>query len=183
MKAIPTPLNDSYVLEFDAFEDNRGFFTRTYCHQEMQQIGHDKNIAQVNISMTRETGSIRGMHFQLPPKAEVKIVRCIKGSVFDVIIDIRSESPTFLQWFGETLTAQNGKMIYIPEGFAHGFQTLVENTELLYFHTEFFSPEYEAGIRFDDPLLSIQWPLPVTDISQKDTSHPLLNFDYQGVKV
>ncbi len=183
MNANPMPLNGSYVLEFNAFEDKRGLFTRTFCQKEMQQIGHDKNIVQANISMTRRKGSIRGMHFQLPPKSEVKIIRCIRGAVFDVIVDIRAKSPTFLQWFGETLTAENRKIMYIPEGFAHGFQTLDDNSELLYFHTEFFSPECEAGIRFDDPLLAIKWPLPVTDISKKDKFHQLLSIDYRGIEI
>lgn len=184
MKTNPTPLNGSYVLEFEPFEDKRGQFIRTYCQREMQQqIGHDKKIAQANISLTKVKGSIRGMHFQRPPESEIKIVRCIKGAVFDVIIDIRANSPTFLQWFGETLTTENRKMMYIPEGFAHGFQTLDENSELLYFHTEFFSPGCESGIRFDDPLLSIKWPLPIGDISKRDKSLPLLNFDYKGVEL
>jgi dTDP-4-dehydrorhamnose 3,5-epimerase len=183
MKPEPTPLNGSYVLEFKPFEDNRGQFTRTYCQRELQTLGHTKHIAQANISMTREKGSIRGMHLQLPPNSEIKIVRCIKGAVYDVIVDIRSKSPTFLQWFGETLTAKNRKMMYIPEGFAHGFQTLEGNSELLYFHTEFFSPEFETGLRFDDPLLAIKWPLLATDVSKRDKSHPLLNFDYRGVEL
>ncbi len=183
MKAKSTTLNNSYVLEFETFEDKRGLFTRTYCQRELQKIGHKQNIVQVNISMTGKKGSIRGMHFQLPPKSEVKIVRCIKGAVYDVIIDVRAKSPTFLQWFGETLTVENKKMMYIPKGFAHGFQTLDENSELLYFHTEFFSPECEAGIRFDDPVLAIKWPLPVTDVSKKDKSHQLLSIDYRGIEL
>ena len=183
MTSKSTPLKDSYVLEFEPFRDKRGQFTRTYCQKELQQIGHDKNIAQSNISLTKLKGSIRGMHFQRPPKSEIKIVRCINGAVFDVIIDIRTNSPTFLQWFGETLTSENKKMMYIPKGFAHGFQTLDANSELLYFHSEFFSPEYEAGIRFDDPLLAINWPLPVTDVSERDKTHPPISSDYRGIEL
>ena len=125
--------------------------------------------------MTKQKGTIRGMHFQRSPMAEIKIVKCLNGSIFDVMIDMRSNSSTFLNWYGERLSAENMKMMYIPEGFAHGFQTLEKNSELLYLHTESFSPKYEGGVRFDDPDLAIDWPLPVTDISERDRGLPLIS--------
>jgi dTDP-4-dehydrorhamnose 3,5-epimerase len=181
MKIFRTPLQDAFVLEPEPFVDDRGKFSRIFCQQELRQIGHEKPIVQVNHSITRRKGAVRGMHFQFPPKAEIKIVKCLRGSVFDVIIDLRRDSPTFLQWYGEILSAENLKMIYIPEGFAHGFQTLEDNSELLYLHTEFYSPEYEEGVRYDDPRINISWMVEVTDISSRDQSHPLLSGDFEGI--
>ena len=174
MNIKQTPLQDAFIIEPEPFMDNRGVLARVFCKQELQSILHGKNIVQVNHSMTRQKGAIRGMHFQRPPKAEIKMVKCLRGSVFDVIIDLRKGSSTLLKWHGEVLSCENMKMMYIPEGFAHGFQTLEENSELLYLHTEFYSPEHEGGVRFDDPVLNISWPLEVTDISEKDRTHPLL---------
>lgn len=171
---IPTPLEGAYIIKPEPFQDHRGMFSRIYCKNELSAIGYVKDIVQVNYSITVKKGAIRGMHFQYPPKAEIKMVKCLCGSVFDVIIDLRKGSPTFLKWHGEILSSENMKMIYIPEWFAHGFQTLEENCELLYLHTEFYSPEDEGGVRFDDPVLNISWPLEVTDISEKDRTHPLL---------
>ncbi|MCK4430754.1 MAG: dTDP-4-dehydrorhamnose 3,5-epimerase family protein, partial [Candidatus Aminicenantes bacterium] len=151
------------------------------CQRELQNMLHGKNIVQINHSMTRQKGAIRGMHFQYPPMAEIKMVKCLHGSVFDVMIDLRQGPSTFLKWSGEILSADNMKMLYIPEGFAHGFQALEENTELLYLHTEFYSPEHEGGVRYDDPVINISWPLEVADISEKDQSHPLLSKDFEGI--
>lgn len=181
MRINKLPLEDAFVIEPEPFTDARGIFARVFCQHELQNILHDKNIVQINHSLTRQKGAIRGMHFQRPPKAEIKIVKCLRGSVFDVIIDLRHNSPTLLQWHGEILSAENMKMMYIPEGFAHGFQILEENTELLYFHTEFYSPENEGAVRYDDPFVNIQWPLEVTDISEKDRNHPLLSQDFEGI--
>lgn len=181
MKVIETPLKNAIVLKPEPFEDNRGKFSRIFCRQELQQIGRDKSIVQINQSLTRKKGAIRGMHFQCPPKAEIKIVKCMRGSVYDVIIDLRRNSLTLLQWHGEILSAENMKMMYVPEGFAHGFQALEENTELLYLHTEFYSPEHEGAVRYDDPLINIQWPMELTDISEKDRNHPLLSQDFEGI--
>lgn len=181
MKVIETPLKNAFVLKPEPFEDNRGKFSRIFCRQELQEIGHHKKIVQINHSLTRQKGVIRGMHFQYPPKAEIKIVKCMRGSVYDVIIDLRRNSPTLLQWYGEILSAENIKMMYVPEGFAHGFQTMESNSELLYFHTEFYSPEHEGAVRYDDPLINIQWPMEITDISEKDLNHPLLPQDFKGI--
>jgi dTDP-4-dehydrorhamnose 3,5-epimerase len=181
MKINKLTLKNAYVLEPEPFADHRGKFIRIYCYKELQRIGHSKPIVQINHSISIQKGTVRGMHFQYRPKAETKIVKCVCGSVFDVIIDLRRGSSTFLQWHGEVLSAENMKMMYVPEGFAHGFQVLEENTELLYSHTEFYSPEHEGGVRYDDPVINISWPLEVTDISEKDQSHPLLSKDFAGI--
>lgn len=176
-----TPLAGSYVIGLEPFSDSRGWFARTYCKNEFQQIGHEKEWVQLNHSFTSLKGSVRGMHYQLAPYSEIKMVRCIAGAVYDVIIDLRKASPTFLQWFGMELSAENKKMLYIPEGFAHGFQALADNCELLYHHTEFYTPAAEAGIRYNDPAIHIQWPLALTEISERDAQHPLLDAHFKGV--
>ena len=181
MKFFQTPLQNAFLLEPEPFVDGRGRFSRIFCQQELKQIGHEKPIVQINHSLTRRKGALRGMHFQHPPKAEIKIVKCLRGSIFDVVIDLRHNSPTFLQWYGDTLSAENLKMMYIPEGFAHGFQTLEDNSELLYFHTEFYSPEHEEGVRYNDPMINISWLLEVSDISARDQGHPLLSKDFEGI--
>lgn len=181
MKFIPTPLNGLYVIEIEPISDSRGWFARTFCKNEFEAIGHSKEWVQMNHTYTVKKGTIRGIHFQLPPHEEIKMVRCIAGVVYDVVIDIRKESATFLQWFGMEISATNRKMIYIPEGFAHGFQTLTDNCELVYNHSAFYAPGVEAGIRYDDPEINIQWPLPVSDISQRDSAHPLLNKSFKGI--
>ena len=183
MKIKQTPLQDAFVIEPEPFTDDRGLFTRVFCKQELQSILHDKNIVQINHSLTRPKGAIRGMHFQYPPKAEIKMVKCICGSVFDVIIDLRKGSPSFLKWHGETLSAKNMKMMYVPEGFAHGFQTLKPNSELLYLHTEFYNPEQEGSVFYDDPKIGIKWPLKVTEISDKDKRYPFLTQDFGGIQL
>jgi dTDP-4-dehydrorhamnose 3,5-epimerase len=181
MKFYPTSLRDAYVVQPEPFEDKRGIFARIFCMKELEAISHTKNVMQINHSRTVKRGTIRGIHYQRPPKAEIKIVKCIHGAVFDVIVDLRKESPTFCQWHGELLSAENMKIMYVPEGFAHGFQTMEEKTELLYLHTEFYSPEHEGGVRYNDPMLSISWPLEVTEVSKKDQEYPLLSKDFQGM--
>ena len=183
MKILENPFEKAFVLEAEPYVDHRGEFGRIYCQDELKQIGHYKQIVQVNHSLTRKSGAIRGMHFQYPPKAEIKMVKCLRGSVFDVIVDLRRDSDTLLQWYGEVLSDENLKMMYVPEGFAHGFQTLEENTELLYLHTEFYSPEQEGGVRYDDPILSIAWPWKATEISEKDQEYPLLSEDFEGIRI
>ena len=183
MKIKPTPLQDAFIIEPEPFKDDRGLFARVFCKQELQSILHDKNIVQINHSLTRQKGAIRGMHFQYPPKAEIKMVKCICGSVFDVIIDLRKGSPSFLKWHGQTLSSENMKMMYIPEGFAHGFQTLQPNSELLYLHTEFYNPEHEGSVFYDDPKIGIKWPLKVTEISDKDKRYPFLTQDFGGIQL
>jgi len=183
MKILENPFKNAFVLQAEPYVDHRGRFGRIYCQDELKQIGHSKQIVQVNHSLTRKSGAIRGMHFQYPPKAEIKMVKCLRGSVFDVIVDVRRDSDTLLQWYGEVLSDENLKMMYVPEGFAHGFQALEENAELLYLHTEFYSSEHEGGIRYDDPILSIAWPSKATEISEKDQEYPLLSEDFEGIRI
>jgi dTDP-4-dehydrorhamnose 3,5-epimerase len=135
----------------------------------------------MNHSFTKQKATIRGMHYQLPPFSEIKLVRCIAGAVYDVIIDLRKDSTTFLQWFGVELSAQNKKMIYIPQGFAHGFQALSDDCELIYHHSQFYTPGAEGGIKYDDKRVSINWPLTVTSISERDNQHPLLDKNFKGI--
>ena len=183
MKFIPTRLVGLYIIDLQPVSDKRGWFARTYCKNEFAEIGHTKEWVQMNHSFTNKKGTIRGMHYQLPPFSEIKMVRCIAGAVLDVVIDLRKKSETFLNWESVELNAENKRMIYIPEGFAHGFQTLTDNCELIYHHTAFYTPGSEAGIRYDDPLVNIKWPLPVTDISDRDLSHLLLNESFKGLDV
>lgn len=177
----PAPLNGSYVIELSPFSDSRGWFARTYCKEEFKQIGHSKEWVQLNHSVTYKAGSIRGMHYQVQPYREIKMVRCVAGAVYDVIIDLRESSSTFLNWFGTELSAENKNMLYIPEGFAHGFQTLTDNCELIYHHTELYTPGAEAGIKYDEPLVNIKWPLPVTEISERDKNHLYLDVHFKGI--
>ena len=176
-----TNLPGSYTIELEPFTDERGWFSRYFCMDEFMQIGHMNEWLQMNHSATFKKGSIRGMHYQLPPYSEIKLVRCIAGAVFDVIIDLRKDSKTFLQWFGTELSAKNKEMIYIPEGFAHGFQCLTDDCELLYHHTEYYKPNVEAGIKYDDPRINIEWKLPVTIISQRDLSHSYIDENFKGI--
>lgn len=176
-----TSLPGSYLIDLDIFQDDRGWFGRTYCKNEFAAIGHNKEWVQLNHSFTAKKGTIRGMHFQLPPFSEIKLVRCIAGAVFDVIIDLRKNSPTFLRWIGVELSAINRKMIYIPEGFAHGFQALENETELLYHHSQFYQPGVEGGIKYDDPMISIKWPFPVESISARDDMHSFLDVNFKGI--
>jgi dTDP-4-dehydrorhamnose 3,5-epimerase len=178
-----TKLKGSFIIDLEPFADERGWFARSFCKKEFEQIGHSAEWVQLNHSVTNDKGTIRGMHFQYPPYAEIKLVRCIAGSVYDVIIDLRSDSPTFLQWVGEELSYDNKKMIYIPAGFAHGFQTLADNSQLLYHHTSYYIPGAEGGIRYDDKKIDINWKLPVTGISGRDKNHPLINEFFTGIKL
>lgn len=181
MKFNPTPLKGCYVIEPEPYTDERGWFARTYCKQEFSTIGHNGEWVQLNHSFTNSAGTIRGMHFQLPPFAEVKLVRCIAGAVYDVVADLRRDSPTFLQWFGVEISAANKKMVYIPVGFAHGFQSLEDNSELIYHHTQFYTPGMEGGTRYDEPQLGIGWPRTVTHISDRDARHLLLDEHFKGI--
>ena len=176
-----TILKGSYVIDLDTFKDERGWFARTYCKNEFHTIGHIAEWVQMNHSFTKQKGTIRGMHYQLPPFSEIKMVRCIAGVVYDVIVDLRKGSPTFMQWFGTELSAANKKMLYIPEGFAHGFQTLADDCELVYHHSQFYTPGAEGGIKFDDKRINIKWPLPVTAISERDNQHPVLDENFKGL--
>lgn len=176
-----TILKGSFVIGLNILEDDRGWFARTFCKEEFEKIGHKIEWLQLNHSFTKQKGTIRGMHFQEPPFGEIKLVRCIAGIVYDVMIDLRKDSPTFLQSFGAELSADNKKMIYIPEGFAHGFQTLSDNCELMYHHSEFYKPNIESGLKYDDPKLNIEWPLLVTNISERDKQHDFLKDNFIGI--
>ena len=176
-----TPMQGAYIIDPEPFRDERGSFERYYCRREFLQIGHDKDWVQLNHSVTDHKGTIRGMHFQVKPFSEIKLVKCIKGKVFDVIVDLRKESQTFLQWYGVELSEENHRMIYIPEGFAHGFQTLDGDCHLVYHHSEYYMPGSESGLRYNDPRLKIEWPLPVSVISERDKAHQVIDENFKGV--
>jgi dTDP-4-dehydrorhamnose 3,5-epimerase len=178
MKFNPTPLAGAYTIDLEKREDERGFFARLFCVNEYDQHGLDRNIVQINNSLSKDKGTLRGIHYQLAPKAETKIVRCIKGSLYDVIVDLRPESPTFLKWFGAELSAENRTMMFVPKGFGHSFITLEENTEAFYMVTEFYSPENERGLRWNDPKINIEWPIEPVVISDKDQRHPDFDLHY-----
>lgn len=177
----PTPISGVAVIQAEPIADQRGSFARLYCEQELAPVLNGRGIVQINHSLTRQTGALRGLHFQYPPHAETKIVRCLRGRVFDVALDLRAGSPTFLNWYAEELSPENGKALVVPEGCAHGFQVLEADSELLYLHTEFYKRGSEGGIRFDDPLVAIDWPLHVADLSARDAGHPLLPAGFQGI--
>lgn len=171
------PLADAALVDAEPFSDHRGCFSRFFCSRELAPQVGERRIVNVNFSRTTRTGSLRGLHFQRPPHQEMKLVRCLRGAVYDVIVDLRRDSATFLKWHGELLSAQNMRMLLVPEGFAHGFQTLEDDCELLYLSSAFYEPGAEGGVRWDDPALALRWPLPVADISGKDAGHPLLGHD------
>lgn len=181
MKFTPISLEGSYIVDLDIFSDERGWFGRYFCKNEFQQIGHTKEWVQMNHSFTTKKGTVRGMHFQVQPYREIKMVRVVAGAIYDVIVDLRKDSPTFLQWYGADLSAENKRMLYIPEGFAHGFQALTDNVEMLYHHSMIYTKEAEAGVRYNDPALSIQWPLPIGIVSARDMSHPYIDANFKGV--
>lgn len=178
---ISTPLNGLMLVQRRAIEDHRGFLSRFYCAEELGEVGFNKPIAQINHTLTRKKGAVRGMHFQHPPHAEIKLVSCLKGAIFDVAVDLRRGSTTFLHWHGEMLSAENRKSLLIPEGYAHGFQTLTEDCELIYLHTTAYHPEAEGALNVADPRLNIVWPLPIGDLSDLDRTHPFINQYFQGV--
>lgn len=180
MTFTETALKGSYIISLKPFTDERGWFVRTYCKNEFSVIGHDKEWVQMNHSFTATKGTVRGMHFQHPPFSEIKMVRCVAGAVLDVIVDIRKGSPTFLHYVSAELSAANKQVMYIPAGFAHGFQTLADDTELIYHHSEFYQPGAEGGLRYNDEILKIRWPLPVVNISEKDNKHPFLDENFKG---
>jgi dTDP-4-dehydrorhamnose 3,5-epimerase len=175
------PLEGAAIIHAELFSDHRGTFSRFFCERELKEILGERRIVNVNFSRTRQKGAIRGLHFQYPPKEEMKLIRCIRGAVLDVIVDIRKNSPTFLQWFGIELSAENMLMLCVPEGFAHGFQVLEDESEMIYLTTELYYPEYEGGLRHSDPDLHITWPLKPTDISMKDREHGLVREGFSGV--
>ena len=183
MNLLETPIKCVMVAETARFTDKRGTFTRLFCEHDLASALGGRHIVQVNYSLTRKKGTVRGMHFQYAPHAEMKMVRCLSGRVWDVAVDLRKDSPTFLQWHGVELSTDNDLMMIIPEGCAHGFQVLAADSELLYLHTAFYSPESEGGVRFDDPAIGIDWPQDVTDLSDRDKSHPLIDDSFCGVEL
>lgn len=183
MKFTPLPLSGAYIIEPDVHQDERGFFYRFFCEDEFKKIGHSKPWVQLNHSFTKSKGTIRGMHFQQPPHPEIKLVKCIAGKALDVIIDLRKDSDSFLQWTAAEISALNRKMMYIPEGFAHGFQTLTDDCELIYHHSASWIKESEGGIRWNDPLIHIDWPMPPVNVSDRDQQHPLLTPQFSGIKL
>ena len=166
-----TKLKDAYIIELEPIEDNRGFFARSFCQEEFRLHGINMSIVQCNISYNKKRGTLRGMHYQATPYEEAKLVSCTKGAIYDVIIDVRPSSNTYKKWVSVELTDENRKMIYIPKGFAHGFLTLMDNTEVFYQMSEFFMPEYARGIRWNDPAFGINWAADVTAISEKDQKY------------
>jgi dTDP-4-dehydrorhamnose 3,5-epimerase len=167
-----TKLKGAYIIEPEKFEDERGFFARTFCRREFESHGLNHNVVQCNISYSKTKGTLRGMHYQKATFEEAKLIRCTKGAIYDVIIDLRPTSSTYTQWITEELTEDNYRMLYVPEGFAHGFLTLSDDAEVFYQMSEFHMPEYAGGIRWNDPSFNISWPIDVAVISEKDKTLP-----------
>lgn len=167
-----TDLKGSFIIEISKIGDDRGFFGRSWCKKEMEEHGLNSNIAQINTSLSKEKGTLRGLHYQVAPYQECKMIRCTRGAIFNMIVDIRPESPTYLQWHGETLTEDNHKAVYSPENFAQGFITLEDNTEITYFSTEFYVPNMDWGVRYNDPQIGIKLPIEPVVISDKDKNWP-----------
>ena len=181
MKLTPTPIAGMYEAQSRPFRDHRGQFARLFCTNELAAAHRDRPIVQINHSLTRSVGAIRGLHFQHPPHAEAKWVRCLAGRVWDVAVDLRRDSATFLGWHAVELDAEAMNAVLIPEGCAHGFQVLAPDSQLLYLHTAPYVPAAEGAVRFDDPRLAIAWPLPVTDVSERDRNHALLDASFAGL--
>jgi dTDP-4-dehydrorhamnose 3,5-epimerase len=174
MKFKETKIKGLYIIEPDLKIDDRGYFTRIFCEKEFKKSKLGFKIIQANLSFTKKKGTIRGMHFQKPPKAEDKVVQCLRGAIYDVAVDLRKDLLTYGQWVAEELSEENKKMFLIPKGFAHGFQALTDNCELLYFMSEFYSPEHTSGIRWNDPFFNIKWPIQDPILSEKDKNWPLI---------
>lgn len=181
MKIVDTPIAGLKVVKPVPYRDDRGVFVRVFCAHELQPLLGHRQIVQINQSSGTRAGTVRGLHFQHPPHAEMKMIRCIRGRIWDVAVDLRAGSPTFLQSYGRELTADNTEMLVIPEGFAHGVQTLEPGSELTYLVTAPYHPPSEAGLRPDDPRLAINWPLLPQNLSSRDLSHPLLDADFPGL--
>ncbi len=179
---VPTPIAGLVLVERQRLEDSRGFLSRFYCAEEFKSSGVHQPISQINHTLTRRKGTVRGMHFQLPPHAETKLVSCLHGSVIDIAVDLRKNSPTFLKWHGEVLSATNQCSLLIPEGFAHGYQTMTDDCELIYFHTAAYEPAAEGALNATDPRLAIAWPKEITEMSDRDRAHPMLGADFQGIE-
>ena len=179
----PLPLAGLFRVQRQPLVDERGFFARLFCAEELAGAGWTAPIAQINQSYTALQGAVRGMHYQKPPHAEMKLVTCLRGEVWDVAVDLRQGSPTFLQWHAEHLSADNGNALLIPPGFAHGFQVVEEGAELLYLHSAPYTPACEGALNVRDPRLAIAWPLPVQGLSARDAAHPWINAPFEGIRL
>lgn len=171
MKFHETKLKGSYMIQYEPFHDERGYFERTFCKKEFEDHGLGSTVVQCNASYNKHKGTLRGMHYQVAPYEEIKLVRCIAGSIYDVIVDLRPGSPAYCQWFATELSSTNGRAMYIPEGFAHGFQTLEDNSMVLYNMSSFYSPGHARGVRWNDPAFNIKWPYNDPIISRKDSEY------------
>jgi dTDP-4-dehydrorhamnose 3,5-epimerase len=178
-----TSIDGLHVIQRKPIGDERGYLERMFCSDELKSIIGERSIVQINHTLTAKAGTVRGMHFQHPPHAEMKLVSCLRGEVFDVAVDLRRDSPTFLQWHAEVLTEANHKTFVIPEGFAHGFQTLTDDCELLYLHTAAYAPDAEAGLNALDPRLAIAWPMPITERSPRDQQHAMPTSEFPGLSL
>jgi dTDP-4-dehydrorhamnose 3,5-epimerase len=176
-----TTLEGLKIVQRKAIEDLRGYLCRVYCAKDFAEQGFNKSVSQINQTLTYQKGSVRGLHYQFMPHTEIKLVSCVKGEIFDVAVDIRKGSSTFLKWHSEVLSEKNQKSILIPEGFAHGFQSLTDNCELLYLHSSHYEKDSEAALNINDPRLAITFPLSITDISERDRSHPYIDKNFEGV--
>jgi len=181
MKFSETGFAGLTLIETPSVTDHRGSFTRWFCMKQLAPVLGNRTLAQINHSKSLEAGTVRGLHFQKPPHAEMKIVRCVRGRVVDVALDLRAGSPTFLKYFMQELTPENNLMVAVPEGFAHGYQALVSDSELLYFNTAFYEPPFEAAVNPKDPTANIQWPVPPANLSPRDESTPFLTSDFKGL--
>jgi dTDP-4-dehydrorhamnose 3,5-epimerase len=176
-----TPIEDLKIVERMLIDDERGFLSRLFCSEELQAHGWAGEVKQINHTLTRHAGLVRGMHYQIPPKAEAKLVSCIRGAVWDVALDLRKNSPTFLKWHAQEISAANKRAMLIPPGFAHGFQSLTTDCELIYLHSEAYDANLERGLMPLDPILKISWPLQISSMSQRDSNHHLLDENFEGV--
>lgn len=180
---IETSIKDLKVVQRKPLGDSRGFLSRMYCAESFRVFGVNKPIAQINHTLTQHKGTVRGLHFQYAPHAEIKLVSCIRGEVYDVAVDLRKDSPTFLKWYAAILSADNHKSLLIPEGFAHGFQTLTDNCELIYLHTEAYQSSAEGALNVLDSALKINWPLPIAELSERDQKHAMIDENFKGIVV
>lgn len=182
MKFNPTPLKDAFTIDLEKRGDDRGFFARFFCEREFADHGCETRFVQANNSLSGKRGTLRGLHYQLAPAAEVKVVRCIRGALWDVIIDIRPDSPSYSKWFGAELSAENRRMMYVPRGFAHAILTLTDDAEALYMVSDFYAPQEERGIRWNDPHFGVEWPIEPVEISGKDAVWPDFDPSFHGVE-
>lgn len=178
----PTPLAGAYLIDLEKRGDDRGFFARMFCAKEFANQGLESNFVQMNNSLTAKAGTLRGLHYQLTPNAEVKVVRCVRGSLWDAIVDLRPDSPTFLKWFAAELSAENRTMMYVPRGFAHAILTLTDDVEAVYMVSNEYAPEHERGLRWDDPAIGVEWPISPTELSAKDAAWPDFDREFHGVE-